>query len=177
MVRKDITRYWALTVITAIHDHNGKLLGYTKLIRDISERKQREDALRASEAARYEEREQLHQVLSSIPDGIISLNSEGRVVLMNPKAEEMTGCRQNESCGLPIEEVFILWSPLQDKNQLEAFSQCLAEGRQTYYQKAIIWYLAGENAKKYAVQLHQYVIVTILLLAPSWYSKMSPCTP
>lgn len=58
LVRKDITRYWALTVITAIHDHNGKLLGYTKLIRDISERKQREDALRASEAARYEEREQ-----------------------------------------------------------------------------------------------------------------------
>ncbi|WP_145500637.1 PAS domain S-box protein [Yersinia similis] len=131
LVRKDITRYWALTVITAIHDHNGKLLGYTKLIRDMSERKQREDALRASEAARYEEREQLHQVLSSIPDGIISLNSEGRVVLMNPKAEEMTGCRQNESCGLPIEEVFILWSPLQNKNQLEAFNQCLAEGRHT----------------------------------------------
>ena len=70
-------------------------------------------------------------MLSSIQEGIISLDTEGRVVLMNPKAEEMTGRSQNESCGLPIEDVFILWSPLQDKNQLLAFNQCLAEGRNT----------------------------------------------
>ncbi|HDL7341400.1 TPA: PAS domain S-box protein [Yersinia enterocolitica] len=131
LVRKDMTRYWAVTVITVVHDHHGKLLGYAKIIRDMSERKQREDALRASEIARYEEREQLHRVLSSIQEGIISLDTEGRVVLMNPKAEEMTGRSQNESCGLPIEEVFILWSPLQDKNQLVAINQCLAEGRHT----------------------------------------------
>lgn len=131
LVRKDMTRYWAVAIITVIHDNSGKLLGYAKIIRDMSERKQREDALRASEIARYEEREQLHRVLSSIQEGIISLDTEGRVVLMNPKAEEMTGRSQNESCGLPIEEVFILWSPLQDKNQLVAINQCLAEGRHT----------------------------------------------
>lgn len=72
LVRKDMTRYWAVTVITVVHDHHGKLLGYAKIIRDMSERKQREDALRASEIARYEEREQLHRVLSSIQEGIIS---------------------------------------------------------------------------------------------------------
>ncbi|WP_145509384.1 MULTISPECIES: PAS domain S-box protein [Yersinia] len=131
LVRKDMTRFWAVTIITVVHDNSGKLLGYAKIIRDMSERKQREDALRASEIARYEEREQLHRVLSSIQEGIISLDTEGRVVLMNPKAEEMTGRSQNESCGLPIEEIFILWSPLQDKNQLVAINQCLTQERNT----------------------------------------------
>jgi len=129
MVRKDMSRYWAVTVIAALNDSQGKLIGYTRIDRDLSERKQREDALVASEAARYEEREQLHMIISAMPEGIISLDNEGRVVLMNPKAEAMTGRSQQESCGLPIEDVFILWSPLQDQNTLAPFKQCLIEGR------------------------------------------------
>lgn len=131
MVRKDMSRYWAISVIAVLHDIQGKLIGYTRIDRDLSERKQREDALRASEVARYEEREQLHMIISAMPEGIISLDNEGRVVLMNPKAETMTGRSQQESCGLPIEEVFILWSPLQDQNSLLPFKQCLVEGRHT----------------------------------------------
>lgn len=38
-IRKDGSRFWAHVVITALHDENGKLLGFTKVTRDITEEK------------------------------------------------------------------------------------------------------------------------------------------
>jgi PAS domain S-box-containing protein len=44
-VRKDGTRFWANVVIDAIHDDNGELIGFAKITRDITERKEAEQAL------------------------------------------------------------------------------------------------------------------------------------
>ena len=44
-VRKDGTQFWANVVITALHDEKGKLLGFSKITRDITERKQTQEAL------------------------------------------------------------------------------------------------------------------------------------
>ena len=44
-VRKDGTRFWANVVITALRDEKGKLLGFSKITRDITERKQTQEAL------------------------------------------------------------------------------------------------------------------------------------
>jgi formate hydrogenlyase transcriptional activator len=38
-LRKDGSRFWASVVITALHDEAGKLVGFTKVTRDITERK------------------------------------------------------------------------------------------------------------------------------------------
>jgi formate hydrogenlyase transcriptional activator len=38
-VRKDGSRFWANVVITALHDERGKLLGFTKVTKDITEQK------------------------------------------------------------------------------------------------------------------------------------------
>jgi PAS domain S-box-containing protein len=45
-LRKDGTRFWADVVITALREESGKLRGFAKIIRDASERKQAEEALR-----------------------------------------------------------------------------------------------------------------------------------
>src|SRR2546423_502003 len=41
-VRKDGTRFWAESVLTALHDSDGILRGYAKVVRDLSERKRSE---------------------------------------------------------------------------------------------------------------------------------------
>src|SRR5215831_6732891 len=46
-VRKDGSRFWANVVISAIRDHAGKLLGFAKITRDVTERKRQDDRLRA----------------------------------------------------------------------------------------------------------------------------------
>jgi PAS domain S-box-containing protein len=45
-IRKDGTRFWANVVITAIRNKSGKLTGFTKVTRDVTERKRAEDKLR-----------------------------------------------------------------------------------------------------------------------------------
>ncbi|MBV8392482.1 MAG: response regulator, partial [Alphaproteobacteria bacterium] len=49
-MRKDGTRFWASVVINPVRDKDGTLIGFTKITRDISERKQaQEELMRAQE--------------------------------------------------------------------------------------------------------------------------------
>jgi PAS domain S-box-containing protein len=43
-LRKDGSRFWASVVITALHDENGNLLGFSKVTRDITDRKRVREA-------------------------------------------------------------------------------------------------------------------------------------
>ena len=45
-VRKDGTRFWANVVITALRDKSGKLRGFGKVTRDLSERRQAEEKIK-----------------------------------------------------------------------------------------------------------------------------------
>jgi PAS domain S-box-containing protein len=53
-VRKDGSRFWANVVITPLRDQEGKLIGFSKITRDLSERKQAANVVQAarSELAR-----------------------------------------------------------------------------------------------------------------------------
>lgn len=47
-VRKDGSRFWADVFITAVHDEDGNLVGFTKITRDMTERKKMEQELLSS---------------------------------------------------------------------------------------------------------------------------------
>lgn len=47
-VRKDGSRFWADVIITAIHDEQGKLVGFAKITRDLSERRRNEELERVA---------------------------------------------------------------------------------------------------------------------------------
>ena len=66
---------------------------------DISDIKQAQVAL-------FAEKERLAVTLHSIGDAVITTDTERRVCLMNAVAEQLTGWRQDESLGQPLECVF-----------------------------------------------------------------------
>ncbi|HKP32941.1 MAG TPA: PAS domain S-box protein [Chitinophagaceae bacterium] len=45
-IRKDGTKFWGNTIITALHDENNAIIGYSKVTRDLTDKKQAEDQLR-----------------------------------------------------------------------------------------------------------------------------------
>lgn len=70
-----------------------------QLQQEIVERKQAEESLAA-------EKERLTVTLRSIGDGVITADTEGRIVLMNKVAEQLTGYTQTEAVGKSLSEVF-----------------------------------------------------------------------
>jgi PAS domain S-box-containing protein len=98
-VRKDGSRFWADVVLSPMKDDSGAPIGYVKVTRDLTERRQAQEALRRSE-------ESLSATLYSIGDGVIATDEEGRVTRLNPVAERLTGWRQDDARGRSIDEVF-----------------------------------------------------------------------
>jgi len=57
-LRKDGSRFWGNVVITALHDEQNNIVGFTKVTRDLTERKEVEDKLREySDSLEFQNRE------------------------------------------------------------------------------------------------------------------------
>lgn len=75
--------------------------GYLMVITDISGRKQAERRLE-------EEKERIRITLNSIGDAVIATDTQGKITLLNPVAEDLTGWRSSDAIGKPIETVMKL---------------------------------------------------------------------
>ena len=91
-VRKDGSRFLANVLITAIRDKEGKLQGFSKITRDITERKQTESALRESEY-------KLRTLLANMSEGLLQVDNEERIEYVNDRFCEMTGYTREELLG------------------------------------------------------------------------------
>jgi PAS domain S-box-containing protein len=67
-VRKDGTRFWASVVLDAIHDDEGELIGFAKITRDMSEK--REAQLRLEESREQLFRSQKMEALGQLTGGL-----------------------------------------------------------------------------------------------------------
>jgi PAS domain S-box-containing protein len=67
-VRKDGTRFWASVVIDAIRDEHGELLGFAKITRDVTEKREAEEALARANMALFQS--QKVQALGQLTGGI-----------------------------------------------------------------------------------------------------------
>jgi PAS domain S-box-containing protein len=92
-VRKDGTRFWAHVVIDPIRDSEGKLVGYAKITRDLTERRRADEQLRESQ-------EQFRLLVQGVTDyAIFTLDREGRVSSWNAGAERIKGYTRDEILG------------------------------------------------------------------------------
>lgn len=92
-VRKDGTLFWSHVVIDPILDPSGKLLGFAKITRDLTDRKMAEETLKQSE-------QQFRLLVQSVTDyAIYMLAPDGRLTNWNLGAQRIKGYRPEEVIG------------------------------------------------------------------------------
>ena len=96
--RPESDRFY-LTTVTPIKDRQGDVISVICSSKEITDRVRADEALLA-------EKERLAVTLRSIGDGVITTDRQGRVLLLNRVAEELTGWTQNDAEGHALEEVF-----------------------------------------------------------------------
>lgn len=106
-VKKNGQKFWGSIVITALHDDKGNVTGFSKVTRDLTERKTAEDSLvqyarqlehKNEELRRSEER--YHRMVDEVEDyAILLLSTEGIIQNWNRGAELIKGYKAEEIVG------------------------------------------------------------------------------
>jgi PAS domain S-box-containing protein len=90
-VRKDGSKFFANTIITAARSSSGNLLGFSEISRDITERKENE--------ARY------RGLLEAAPDAMVVVDQQGEIVLLNFQAEKQFQYRRDQLVGRQVKVI------------------------------------------------------------------------
>lgn len=119
-VRKDGTRFWADLTVTALQDDNGQVVAFSKVTRDLTERKHAQEALKASE-------ERYRLLASNLPDiAVLIYDQDYRYTLVEGSLMSHIGYDPAEMEGKTLHEVY---------------APAVADGLLDYYAAA----LRGEN--------------------------------
>jgi PAS domain S-box-containing protein len=97
-LRKDGTRFWASVTITALYDESGTLTGFGKVTRDVTERRNAEEALQKS-------RNMFERLFENAPDAVVVVDTHGVIRKVNQMAEALFGYMREEMVGSPIEHL------------------------------------------------------------------------
>ncbi|HEY4071389.1 MAG TPA: PAS domain S-box protein [Sphingomicrobium sp.] len=92
-VRKDGSRFWASVVVDRINDEKGKLIGFAKITRDMTEQREAQEALLEAER-------RFRLLVQGVTDySIFMLDPEGRVANWNAGAQRIKGYLPEEIVG------------------------------------------------------------------------------
>lgn len=92
-LRKDGTRFWANVVMTALRDSAGQILGFGKVVQDVSDKKAAHDAVLQSERS-------FRLLVQGVIDyAIFMLSPDGRITSWNSGARRIKGYSESEIVG------------------------------------------------------------------------------
>jgi PAS domain S-box-containing protein len=138
-LRKDGTRMWVHAVIDPIFSDEGELIGFAKITRDITEKREAERALHQSE-------QRFRMLVQGVHDyAIYMLDPDGRVTNWNSGAERIKGYKAEEIVGRHFSQFYTEQDRAGGEPQ-RALETALREGK--YEREA--WRVRSDGAQFFA---------------------------
>lgn len=103
-VKKNGERFFAEGVTTAFRDDSGKLQGFGKIFRDMTQQRLADEALKQS-------REQFQLLLTSVAEGICGVDHTGKCIFINPAGARILDYLPAEFAGLLIQDFIFTQFP------------------------------------------------------------------
>ena len=100
IIHSDKTEYWVSTTKVPWHDDEGRITGVIGISRDITQRKQAEEAVKKSQ-------QEFASLFHSNPEALVYLDEKSDVLNINPRFTELFGYTLEEIKGRNINEGFI----------------------------------------------------------------------
>lgn len=142
IVRPDGVERRILSEVIAIESSEGhcRMVGSN---RDVTEHHRLTTAL-------YEEKERLQVTLASIADAVLTTDVDGRVLFLNPVAEQLTGWSLADAQGRPHEEVFLIHDSQSDAILPSPVARCLRDQTITSLDEGAV--LLSRHGERHEVQ-------------------------
>jgi PAS domain S-box-containing protein len=159
-LRKDGSTFWGSITLAALYDETGNVVGFSKVTRDLTERKSSEDNLKTyaidlerinSELKKSEER--FHRMISEVQDyAIILLDPNGAIRNWNVGAQKIKGYTADEIIGKSFE---VFYRPEDQAAGLpkQLLAKAIKEGRATH---------EGWRLRKDGTQFWGSIVITAL---------------
>lgn len=98
--RKDGSTFWANTILTAISNSKNEIIGFSKITRDLTDKKKLEQQLFQINEDLRESEEKSRLLINSVQDyAILMLNPDGVIMSWNTGAERIKGYMAKEIVG------------------------------------------------------------------------------
>jgi PAS domain S-box-containing protein len=143
--RKDGSRFWAHVVLTALRDQRGKLKGFVKVTRDLTERRRAGEALRQSE-------ERTWLIIENANDAFVTINAAGVITAWNSQAEATFGWSKAEIIGRSLAQTLI--PPQYREAHRRGLTHFLATGQGPVLNKRIELTALHRNGAEFPVELN-----------------------
>ena len=138
-VRKNGTQFWASVVIDPVYDKSGKLVGFAKVTRDITERQLAHQTLLESEQS-------YRRLIEAVVDyAIFQLDPNGRIATWNTGAERIKGYTAAEIIGKNLSTFYT-----EEDRQAGVAQQALATAARTGKYEAEGWRLRKDGSRFWA---------------------------
>ena len=111
-IRKNGSEFLAHVTLTALHDGQGRLKGFGKVIRDITEQRAAQQKLAASAS-------HVRSILATVPDAMIVINETGEILSFSAAAEQLFGFTEAEIRGSNVSHLM----PSPDRERHDGYLQ------------------------------------------------------
>ncbi len=123
--KKNGELFWESAIISSIKDENNNITHFVAIKEDITEKILMEKKLE-------EEREKLSVTLRAIQEGIITVDNEGKIILLNNSTENLLELKFEDLVGKNIDDVLNIYEDEQLTNKIVSPIRKIFETKESY---------------------------------------------